>query len=286
MQLTRERLRDGLAWRAEMLYERLPRQLRVWLRNQRLNLEIRRGRTAYDRTRLMHTFRESLRILRERDAAAPIGDYLEFGVYHGTSLSCMHAVRRELRLEGTMRLFGFDSFEGLPPSAAGEDDAEWWPGEFKSSTGLTRRNLRRWGIADDEVVLVKGWFNESLTDATCAQHGIEHASVLMVDCDLYSSTCDVLRFSAPLVKSHAVFVFDDWDSGGLAERQMGERRAFEEFLSQHAHFRAEELPGLNYKDKAGPRLFLVTRCCQALLGYVLSSLERLDCMPALGPLFA
>lgn len=286
MELTPERVVHGLKWRAEAAYDRLPRPIRVWLENRRLNARVRTGWTSYDRSRLMHTYREALRLLRDRAPRAPVGDYLEFGVYHGGSLSCMYHVREELGLSARMRLFGFDSFEGLPESAAWEDDGEWAPGQFCSSLDLTRDNLRRWGVPDDQVTLIRGWFNESCTPATKARYGLEQASVVMVDCDLYSSTQDVLRFAAPLVRSQAVFVFDDWDSGGLADKRLGEARAFEEFLESHPEYTAEELPGLNYKSKPGPRVFLLARALGALTAWLVSvvGVELLDVAGALGTL--
>lgn len=253
------RIVGGVKWRAESLMERMPEGVRVWAENRRLNKKIRRGETSYDRARLRHTFRESMRILEERFPGESAGDYLEFGVYHGTSISCMHDVRAALGLGTKMRLFGFDSFEGLPPSAAWEDDSVWAPGMYASSMDFTRDNLRRWNVPVDDITLIKGFFDVSLTAATRKEHNIERASILMVDCDLYSSTQSVLEFVTPLIHRAAVFVFDDWDSSDLASKNLGEAKAYREYLAAHPEFTSEELPGLNYKDKAGPRVFLLAR---------------------------
>ena len=184
---------------------------------------------------------------------------VEFGVYHGTSTSCMHAARAESKSSHTMRLFGFDSFEGLPSTAANEDDGVWAPGLFSSSIEFTRSNLRRWGVPDDDVTLIKGWFSDSLTEHTRVEHDIRHVGVAMIDCDLHSSTQTVLAFLAPLVHRRAIFVFDDWDSSNLGERGLGEARAFREFLDANPELSASEIPGLNYKTKPGPRVFLIAR---------------------------
>lgn len=256
--LPSERLIDALRWRTEALIERLPTPARTWLFNQRLARRARRGETSFARERLIHTYRECLRVLLRRESATELGDYLEFGVFHGTTLSCMHEARKSLGIHG-MRLFGFDSFEGLPDSAAEEGDGLWAPGQFRASMPRTRDNLVRWGVPPEDVTLVRGWFSETATSATRERLGIRKASVVMVDCDLYSSTVDALAFCAPLLAEQAVFVFDDWNAGGLADRHLGERKAFDEFLAAHPDLRAEELTGLNYKDKADPKLFLVTR---------------------------
>src|SRR5688572_1750361 len=134
MALTLERLIDGVRWRTEAAVARLPRPVQVWMDNVRRNALVRRGHTSFERARLVHTFGEVLRILQRRETAGALGDYLEFGVYHGTSLSCMYEARRQAGV-GQMRLFGFDSFEGLPESAAREDAGVWAPGQFKSTMG-------------------------------------------------------------------------------------------------------------------------------------------------------
>ena len=243
----------------EVLASWLPQSARVRLENYRADRAVLRGYTSFDRSRLTRTYVAALRLLREKQPNASLGDYLEFGVYHGTSLSSMYDAVKELGLDDSVRLFGFDSFEGLPSSAADEDDGTWYPGSFRSSMELTRANLSRWGVPEEAVTLIPGWFDDSLVPETRIRHKIERASVVMVDCDLYSSTKTALSFCEPLIRDHAVFVFDDWNTGGLAERNMGEKAAFDEFLREYPHFTAEELAGLNYKDKAEPAIFLVTR---------------------------
>jgi len=254
-----KRIADGIRWRVEALYSRLPRGGRVWLQNWQNDRRVRRGWTSFERARLVHTYKEAIDVLRRREPAAALGDYLEFGVYHGTSLSCMYQARADLGLDDQMRLFGFDSFEGLPESAATEDDNVWMPGQFKSPMRLTRDNLRKWGVPDGAVTLTKGWFSETCTPEMCRRLGIVKASVIMVDCDLYSSSRDALALCTPLIHSQAVIVFDDYNASGLGDKHMGERRAFEEFLGANPDLEAERLEGLNYKNKVDPEIFLVTR---------------------------
>jgi hypothetical protein len=72
----------------------------------------------------------------------------------------------------------------------------------------------------------------------------------MVDCDIYASTKPALAFCAPLIGDEAVVFFDDWFSGGLADRNEGEKRAFEEFLSAHPEFKAEDFGDYGCNSKA------------------------------------
>ncbi len=161
-----------------------------------------------------------------------IGDYLEFGVFAGTSMRCMYQVMEELGVSSS-RLFGFDSFEGMPAIAKHEDEGTWEPGQFKLDVELTRAILKKRGVDMDRVELTKGWFSDTLNPEFLARRNITRASVVMVDCDLYSSTVDVLRFVEPLIVDEAVFFFDDWNSNDLAAKNQGEKKAFDEFLAAH-----------------------------------------------------
>ncbi len=77
--------------------------------------------------------REAIRQLRRDNPNEDVGAYLEFGVSCGTSMACVcHALRDEGL--ASVRLIGFDAFEGLPPEAA---DEGWTPGKFHSSLGAT-----------------------------------------------------------------------------------------------------------------------------------------------------
>lgn len=182
--------------------------------------------------------------LIERSGRANIGDYLEFGVFNGTSLACVYRLFQELSLDHA-RLFGFDSFEGLPAEADHEDEGLWLPGQFACGFDLTKRSLTERGVDWSRVFLVKGWFNDTLTPELVERHRLRKASLIMVDCDLYSSAAACLRFVEPFIAEEAIVVFDDWFSYRMADRNLGEARAFREFLERHPEFEATELGGYN-----------------------------------------
>jgi hypothetical protein len=108
--------------------------------------------------------------------------YLEFGVYKGESISYFsdHLTHRDARL------FGFDSFEGLPE--------RWGPnpkGTF-SLNGVAPR------IHDTRAEFVKGWFHETLPlffERPIVRKLLADPSTKVfvhLDADLYSSTLFVL----------------------------------------------------------------------------------------------
>src|ERR1041384_5764847 len=105
-----------------------PAPLRTWLRTERIKARKENGFALVPEKELTEVYRQSVRWLLQQDAPEAIGDYLEFGVFYGSSLSCMHRVLEEFGLRH-VRMFGFDSWEGLPPSARDEDNGTWNPGD-------------------------------------------------------------------------------------------------------------------------------------------------------------
>ena len=82
-------------------------------------------------------------------------------------------------------------------------------------------------------------FSDSLTPGLKRRLPFRPASVVVLDCDLYSSTQEALAWMADLLAPDAVLLFDDWHSfGGSPDR--GQPLAFREFLDQHPEIRAEE----------------------------------------------
>lgn len=202
-------------------------------------------------------YRRALALLVERIGPDAIGDYVEFGVYVGTSMTSMHRALMAAGLE-KVRLIGFDSFEGLPSSASVEGAGRWKPGQYHSDVELTRANLRRNGVPLERVTLVPGWFSETATDATVTSLGLDHANVVLIDCDLYSSAVTALEFVAPRLGAVSVLFFDEWSVGAPGEQGFDERRAFGEFLEHHPEFSSEEVGDLGrYKDVS--RGFVLTR---------------------------
>lgn len=216
-----------------------PAPIRTWLRTERIKARRGNGFALVPEKQLTEVYRQSVRWLLSCDAPEAIGDYLEFGVFYGSSLSCMHRVFEEFGLRHA-RLFGFDSWEGLPEGAHAESRGLWNPGDFKMDCETARRYMTEQGVDWPRVHLTKGWFSDTLTPRFPADHGITHASIIMVDCDLYSSAKEVLEFCGPLVGERAVILFDDWFAGDLAERNLGEKKAFQEFLAAHPDLDAEE----------------------------------------------
>lgn len=232
---------SGLIDVARSIADRLPGGLRRRLKSALTRAETAAGRPPLlvDPLILEERYRGALAGLIERHGAAGVGDYLEFGVFVGTSLGCMdRALKAHDMTE--VRMFGFDSFEGLPDEARTDDEGLWGePGRWSSDLDNTTANLRRQGVDLSRTILVPGWFEDTLTPDLRRRHKIEHAGVLMIDCDLYTSAKRALDFCAPLIHGEAIVFLDDWEDVG--DRDLGEKRAFREFLADHPQFAARDL---------------------------------------------
>lgn len=206
---------------------------------------------------LQPQFEKAWTFLHQLQGAEALGDYLEFGVSHGTSMNCMYQTLKNQRLH-KVRLFGFDSFEGMPEEAETQDEGTWRAGQFCSSLENTSKFLTKNGVDWQKTLLTKGWFADTLTEKFKEKHQLKKASVIMIDCDIYSASLEALQFSASLIKDVSIIVFDDWNSSNLADKNLGEKKAFEEFMATHPHFVAEDFSTYSYKGKPNGKLFKIT----------------------------
>ena len=188
--------------------------------------------------------------LLEKETPEGLGDYLEFGVSRGTSMSAVFRVLKQSRLSG-VRLIGFDSFEGMPEDS---DKEGWAEGLYHSTINATKKYLKNKDVDMSRVQLVKGWFKDTLNQRTKESLGIKKASIIMIDCDIYSASKTALNFSVPLIEDYALLIFDDWgwtaDSGIV-----GQKEAFEEIMEQYPDLVATQLSG--YIPQS--RVFLLSR---------------------------
>jgi hypothetical protein len=141
------------------------------------------------------------------------GLILEFGVWQGSS------IRKIAAKHPTRKIYGFDSFEGLPERWE-RDDMNFHPGFFSTNGRLPP--------VQPNVTLVKGWFCDTLPSFVNEHRGAKIA-LLHIDCDLYSSTRDVFTALKDMIQDGTVIVFDELVN--YPNYENGELKALEEFLS-------------------------------------------------------
>ena len=238
--------RDAAKDLANQIIRRLPPAGQQQARRAVQRYRYRQDLVPIDELQL--AYRVALHWLAFENGGEVQGDYLEFGVCRGASMLAMHGATEQLNMRD-VRLFGFDSFEGLPPEAADQDGGVFQPGWFDADLKLTIDRLSRAGIDWRRTFLIQKWFNELSPELRVA-HEMQNAAVVMLDCDIYSSTIEALEWCEPLIGRRCVMVFDDWHSFDLANKGLGEAKAFDEFLEKNTDIKVlRELPGYNAESK-------------------------------------
>lgn len=138
------------------------------------------------------------------------GLFLEFGVADGTTLDFFARCRPD------RSFVGFDSFIGLP---------EFWKDGFAKGK-FAQPALP---IVASNATLIKGWFAETARPFLETFETTPTASFIHIDCDLYSSTKDVLEACAPALRSGTIIAFDEYMN--YPGWQAHEHRALTEFAS-------------------------------------------------------
>jgi tetratricopeptide (TPR) repeat protein len=142
-------------------------------------------------------------------AAPKEGLVLEFGVRFGNTI-------RQLAKLTQQKIYGFDSFEGLP---------EVWHHEPKGSY-TTRGEIPK---VPHQVELIQGWFDQTLPQFLESYSG--SVRLINVDCDIYSSTKTVLDALAPRIVTGSVIVFDEYI--GNEHWREDEFKAFQEAVTRY-----------------------------------------------------
>jgi hypothetical protein len=181
------------------------------------------------------------------------GDYLEFGVLAGRSFASTYLYHKRFAegyrqrnkvndlAAGHRRFFAFDSFEGLPAVDQTKIPPHW-RGEGVMSVKQANfvNNIQTAGVDLNDVEIVPGFYDKSLTEETRQKHKLTQAAIVNVDCDLFESTVPVLEFIRPILVDGTVISFDDWFYY-KGHPKKGERGAFEQWLKRNPELVASEL---------------------------------------------
>lgn len=142
------------------------------------------------------------------------GDLIETGVWRGGATIFMRAVLKAYDVPDRI-VWVADSFEGLPVP-----DAEKFPLEAKAHGGKVmenvykhfavgldevKRNFLAYGLLDEQVRFLKGWFKDTLPDAP-----ITTISIMRLDGDYYESTVDSLNSLYNKLSVGGYAIIDDY----------------------------------------------------------------------------
>ncbi|MFM7509810.1 MAG: TylF/MycF/NovP-related O-methyltransferase [Actinomycetota bacterium] len=137
------------------------------------------------------------------------GDFVETGVWRGGTTILMRGVLEALD-DRDRNVWVADSFEGLPAPAAdahpSDANLDWSDVEvLKVTADEVRSNFSRYGLLDNRVRFLEGWFSDTLPGSP-----IEQIAVLRLDGDLYKSTMDALLALEPRVRPGGYVIVDDY----------------------------------------------------------------------------
>jgi len=214
------------------------------------------GLSLIDEDVIKEKYKQAIEIILNDPQIDQFGDYLEFGVFYGSSITCMYECLQEMKIE-EVRLFGFDSFEGLPDEADTDDDGSWNAGQFNANYEFAKDYIYSKISDRDRVNLIKGWYKDTLNDKTISKYNIKKVNIIMIDCDMYKSSKLALNFCSGLIKDSAVIFFDDWNSMNLAERGLGEKKAYEEFMESNPNFSGECIGEYSYQGDMNGKIFKI-----------------------------
>jgi O-methyltransferase len=153
------------------------------------------------------------------------GDLIECGVWRGGACILMRAVLAAYGDE-TRSVWLADSFEGVPRSdpenyqADKGIRAEFAAGILGVSEAEVRANFQRYGLLDDQVRFLPGWFKDTLQDAP-----IDRIAVLRLDGDLYESTIQALDALYPRLSPGGFCIVDDYLAVKACEQAVTDYRA-------------------------------------------------------------
>ncbi len=139
---------------------------------------------------------------------------LEFGVFKGGTL-------RQLRkdFDQSYSIYGFDSFTGLPE--------DWQGTKVKKEAFDLKGQIPK----IEHTTIFAGWFTDSIPEYKKVAQPI---ALLHIDCDLYSSTIDILYGLKEYIKPGTVLVFDEWyyNHEDIPENRQHEQKAFFEWAKE------------------------------------------------------
>lgn len=142
------------------------------------------------------------------------GDFIETGVWRGGATIFMRAVLKSYAIDDRL-VWVADSFEGLP-----FPDPEKYPKEAAARQGKVmtklfenlqaglqevQRNFATFGLLDEQVRFLKGWFKDTLPQAP-----IEQLALMRLDGDFYESTMDALVNLYDKLSVGGIVIVDDY----------------------------------------------------------------------------
>lgn len=136
------------------------------------------------------------------------GDLAETGVWRGGACIMMRGVLKAYGVTNR-KVWVADSFAGLPKPKteykADKADEHHNYDALAVSQEQVAANFSRYGLLDEQICFLKGWFRDTLPKAK-----IDSLAVLRLDGDMYESTLDAMEALYDKVASGGFVIVDDY----------------------------------------------------------------------------
>lgn len=156
----------------------------------------------------MNNLQECIASIIEDDVP---GDFIETGVWRGGACIFMRA---NLAAWGdtSRKVWVADSFEGLPKPdparfPADKGDELFKLGGLAVGVDQVKHNFRRYGLLDDQVEFLVGWFKDTLPVAPLGE-----LALIRLDGDMYESTIQAIEVLYPKLSPGGFCIIDDFGS--------------------------------------------------------------------------
>jgi O-methyltransferase len=182
-------------------------------------------------------------------------DILEFGTCWGWSLKNISNLLIEENIN-INNLIGFDSLIGFPEEKKDTLNPSYWPKGGCSATNFFQNQLIDGNLSKNKYIeilnlpkvnnynfdIIEGFYSESLKDDIIQKYNIKPPILINIDCDIYSSTLEVLDFifrNKLYIKGKTMLRYDDWgcyyetSKSYEEEFKLGEARAHKEMCEKY-----------------------------------------------------
>ncbi len=149
------------------------------------------------------------------------GDLIETGVCRGGAVIFMEGYLKTYGMTDR-KVFAADSFEGLPLGKNEDEGIDFSKNKYPVlaiSLERVKETFARYGLLEENVVFLKGWFKDSLPVAP-----VEKLALLRMDGDLYESTMDALTNLYDKVVPGGFVIIDDYLTFEVCKKAVDEFR--------------------------------------------------------------
>ena len=163
------------------------------------------------------------------------GDYLEFGVFTGSSFN--FAMKIDKKMQRTFKrnldtnFIGFDSFDGFGDIKPIDENPFFKSTYFKVDKKKVIKNIEK-NSKNQKFRLIDGFYQQTIKNKNANDYKINKSRIIMVDCDLKESTTLALNFAKPTLQEGTIIIFDDFNYF-KGNKNKGEYGAFDDFKSKN-----------------------------------------------------